>query len=137
TYNSAIGTLPTVTRSGYSFVAWKIGAEVITDATVWRYVENQTAVAEWQQSVVTAADEVNYQDLVSVYPNPANEYIFVEASFDAKLIRIYDTRGALVNSTEPQGTKTAISVANLTDGVYIVEIVASDNKVVRTKFIKL
>ncbi len=136
TFNSAIGTLPTVTRSGYSFVAWKIGADVITDATVWSYTSNQTAVAEWKQSVVTATDEVSYQDLVSVYPNPANEYIFVETDFDVKLIRIYDTRGALINSIEPQGTKTSISVTNLTDGLYIIEIVASDNKVVRTKFIK-
>lgn len=40
--------LPTPTRTGYNFMGWQIGSETITAATVWDWVADQTAVAQWQ-----------------------------------------------------------------------------------------
>ncbi len=47
TYDAQIGTLPTLTREGYTFDGWTIDGSKITNTTVWNYTENKTAVASW------------------------------------------------------------------------------------------
>lgn len=49
TYDMAIGTLPTPTKTGYEFVKWTINGEDITDRTVWKKTENITAKAIWKK----------------------------------------------------------------------------------------
>ncbi len=50
-YNSAIGTLPTVTYTGMVFLGWYIDDELVDNTTVWTYSSNQTAVAQWEASI--------------------------------------------------------------------------------------
>jgi len=48
TYDAAISTLPTLTKTGYDFVNWTIDGEEITNETVWKYTQDKTAVANWK-----------------------------------------------------------------------------------------
>ena len=51
--NTAVGTLPTPVRPGYTFGGWFIGSTQITAATIWTYTSNQTATARWNAETYT------------------------------------------------------------------------------------
>ncbi|MGN1161045.1 MAG: InlB B-repeat-containing protein [Candidatus Fimenecus sp.] len=62
TYNSAIGTLPTPTREGYTFLGWsytKNSSSYITSSTVYSYMENKTVYANWQANTYTVTYNTN------------------------------------------------------------------------------
>ncbi len=58
TYSTAIGALPTLTRAGYNFNGWKIGNDVITSTTNWKYAGDKTAVASWSANSLTGKVEI-------------------------------------------------------------------------------
>ncbi len=47
TYDQAIGSLPTINNTGYTFAGWTIDGSQITDAIIWNYTEDKTAIAQW------------------------------------------------------------------------------------------
>ncbi len=59
TYDAAIGTLPTPTRTGYTFNGWTIDGQSITSATLWNYDANKTATASWTPNTYTLSFDVN------------------------------------------------------------------------------
>ncbi len=59
TYDSKIGTLPEVSREGYTFAGWKIEETVITSETVWNYAETKTAIAQWTANGYTLTLNAN------------------------------------------------------------------------------
>ena len=56
TYGSAVGTLPTTTQNGGSFVGWYVGDTKITAATVWNIDADTTADARWTRYFGTVVD---------------------------------------------------------------------------------
>ena len=60
----------------------------------------------------------NIVDNLTVYPNPANEYIHVETNCELQRIDVYDVTGKLMISS----TKTEINVSDLESGIYFVNI---------------
>ena len=56
-----------------------------------------------------------------LYPNPARNYITVETSKSGQLV-IYNTIGALVKTKALNPGKNAISVAELSNGVYLYSV---------------
>ncbi|WP_409968981.1 InlB B-repeat-containing protein [Bengtsoniella intestinalis] len=61
TYGSAIGTLGTPTKAGYTFDGWSIGGVEITADTIWSYDEGKTAVANWVATGGTAYTVIHEQ----------------------------------------------------------------------------
>ncbi len=59
TYDQAIGAITPPTREGYNFNGWQIGGTTITDATIWNYTSNQTAVAQWTIETYTITFNAN------------------------------------------------------------------------------
>jgi len=62
-----------------------------------------------------------------LYPNPARNYITVETSKSGQLV-IYNTIGALVKTKALNPGKNAISVAELSNGVYLYSVHGSSFK---------
>jgi hypothetical protein len=62
-----------------------------------------------------------------LYPNPARNYITVETSKNGQLV-IYNTIGALVKTKALNPGKNAISVAELSNGVYLYSVDGSSFK---------
>ena len=60
----------------------------------------------------------NIVDNLTVYPNPANEYIHVETNYELQRIDVYDVTGKLMISS----TETEINVSDLESGIYFVNI---------------
>jgi len=71
---------------------------------------------------------------VSIYPNPASDYIIVNNLQDKMTIRIFNLLGKLVKTTIVSGTEK-ISVSDLSTGVYIIKLSGKGIETV-TRFVK-
>ena len=76
-----------------------------------------------------------HDNRISVYPNPAHDYITVELSDNTKIdyIQLYDMQGRLVESfPETSLQTTRLDVRNLPSGTYILHIgTARDREIIR------
>ena len=59
TYDSTYGTLPTPTRTGYTFGGWKLNGTVITSSTKVQTASNHTLYAEWTPNKYTMTLDYN------------------------------------------------------------------------------
>lgn len=66
------------------------------------------------------------------YPNPASDYIFVDALDPIEYILIYNINGELMTKT----TDKSICLSHLSDGIYILHVV-TEIDILKTKFIHL
>lgn len=73
---------------------------------------------------------------VNLYPNPATGYVSFNASYNISGINIYNVTGSLISSAKSNAGTVMLSLATLTPGVYIAEIKAGNQSVMK-RFIKL
>jgi len=78
--------------------------------------------------------EENDAASISVYPNPAHDYIRIDTQSIAHVQRvdIYNSTGQMVLST----TETEISVSTLPQGVYFISVFTENQKFVERIVIK-
>ena len=74
---------------------------------------------------------------VSLYPNPAKEYIDirVDGDLNVMMMEVYDVYGKLINTVNVIENPTRINVNGLADGMYFVRV-TTDNGVVTKPFVK-
>ncbi len=70
---------------------------------------------------------------VSVYPNPADNVINVNANSNISNVEVFTIAGQKVGDFTANSTNTAISTSNLTNGLYLMKI-HTDNGVINKKF---
>lgn len=72
-------------------------------------------------------NDVDLQDMFSIYPNPATNTVNIEFSSlpNTDTVRVYDITGKLVKSQAIQELTTTISIRDLTSGVYLVQLETS------------
>lgn len=81
-------------------------------------------------------NKIPFEQLISLYPNPANDKLFIEANgLDVTQINIYNTTGNLVNQIKQLQNKS-VGISELSSGIYIAEIVSKEAST-RKKFIKM
>lgn len=84
-------------------------------------------------SVTTSINKnANYADVL-VYPNPANDKLYLRANEEIKQIRIIDLQGREV--IEYFADVEQINIETLTEGIYFIELTTSLGKVTK-KFVK-
>lgn len=78
--------------------------------------------------LATSTDEVNSLDYVSVYPNPANDYITLEGLEDVQALQIVNLSGQVVVSETLGGNtaKAGVDIANLPAGIYVVKLTGAN-----------
>lgn len=81
-----------------------------------------------------ALTDVAVSEAIKIYPRPATDFLRIEGS---QLLRLslFDLNGKLIRTTELTGDLAIIGVASLPRGTYIAEVIAANNKIVRTKVI--
>lgn len=72
--------------------------------------------------VVNLSVAENVVNAVKVYPNPANQYITLEASETMKSFELLTLAGQVVEHQEANGTIATLSLENTTNGVYILNV---------------
>lgn len=86
---------------------------------------------------ISAVEAVSTPLTVNIYPNPAHQSINVNIQKTAgrySTLGIYNMAGALVKAEELTGTFQSVNVANLSAGIYIVQI-QSGTQVYRQKIV--
>ncbi len=81
-------------------------------------------------------NKIPFEQLISLYPNPANDKLFIEANgLDVIEINIYNTNGSLVGQTKQLQNKS-IDISQLANGVYIAEMKMKEESV-KKRFVKM
>ena len=71
TYDNAVGELPVLTRTGYTFEGWyDVEGNVVTAETVYQVADNTVLEAHWKANIYTICFDVGYET-----ENPANKTV--------------------------------------------------------------
>jgi hypothetical protein len=111
-----------ISSSVYSHDGAKIGSSFWIDELAW---------SGW----VSTNDIDGIVNNVSLYPNPADNYVALECTVDSKFVEVTDITGRQVGTYEMNSNKTRINTAEFSKGLYIYQVVDKNNKVLnRGKF---
>ena len=80
----------------------------------------------------TGIAEIENND-VKVFPNPANNYINVNANSNISNVEVYTIAGQKVGDFTVNGTQSVINTANLSNGMYLMRI-NTENGTINKKF---
>ena len=73
---------------------------------------------------------------IAVYPNPASDILFIHVDSEISSVVVHDMLGRVVRLTpEPNGNGCSLSVADLPDGMYLLQF-NYNNQTITRKFIK-
>ncbi len=76
------------------------------------------------------------KDIIKIYPNPAHDIVYIQATTNIKSMAIYDITGKVVKQTIGQGRNTSIQVSALDRGLYYLKLHEQHGKVSTHKIIK-
>ena len=82
----------------------------------------------------TGIDELSSS--FSIYPNPSNGIITIQAASSIKTINVYNMIGNLVMVKNIANNQSTLNIENLTNGVYFMELNLSNGSILNSKFIK-
>ena len=78
----------------------------------------------------------NYENRFEIYPNPANDILFIDAEVEINEVMIYDVYGRLQVTKSPSHQElTSVNVSGLNAGIYIIKIKTNEGNIVK-RFIK-
>jgi hypothetical protein len=159
TLNLTINTQPTVTitqsgatlqaTAGYTSYVWSLNGTIISSATN----SSHTAIANGTY-VVTITDangcqntttinytasnisEISSADFVKIFPNPSEGIVNINFTQDGtKVINIYDNLGRLIYQNSTEQLQNQISIQDLPNGVYQVQIIQSNAQITKSLII--
>ena len=77
------------------------------------------------------------QHWLSLYPNPAREYIMIESEVGIDAVAVYDTRGSrVIERRDLNSTQVTLPLEGIRSGVYFVEVRTVEQQSVRSRLIK-
>ena len=96
-------------------------------------------LSDWSPAFsVTTTGIANWlENSVSLYPNPAKEYVDIRVDGDLNVtaMEVYDVYGKLINTVNVVDNPTRINVSGLADGMYFVRVTTEKGAVTKT-FVK-
>jgi hypothetical protein len=97
-------------------------------------------LSEWSSAVTgttTVGIDSWLSNSVSLYPNPAKEYvdIRVDGDLNVKTMEVFDVYGKLINTVIVSENPTRINVSGLANGMYFVRVSTEEGMVTKT-FVK-
>lgn len=106
---------------------------VIDDLKIYNYDLTASEVNQlYTNNTLSTSDFIQNNLKVSVYPNPVKGLLNLELEGEIKTVEIYNLQGQKVLIAY----KNQVEVAALSNGMYMVHVQTTDNKVVTQKFIK-
>ena len=72
----------------------------------------------------------------SIYPNPSNGIINVQAAEKINTVNVYNMIGNLVMVRNISNTQTTLDIEKLTNGIYFIELNFDNGSIINSKIIK-
>ena len=107
----------TARTSGYGYSIWEF--KIYGTTSLGTSVSNPTA-----------------DNALSVYPNPASDYIYPAANKNYTHVTVYSLSGQMVKSGTNFSRNSALRISDLAAGNYIVKLVDEDGNILRQQFSK-
>lgn len=104
------------------------GSDVLTYS--W-FIDNVRVIAT--DTVTQSVNEISFE--TSIYPNPADNMLIINAEEDMQNISIYNILSVKVMEMVINNKETIIDLSNLESGMYLIEIQGKNEKIIKT-FIK-
>jgi hypothetical protein len=117
------GNNPDGNRLDYWLDPTGTGAEILNGYDPHK---NATNINSLQQEVVK----------VTIYPNPGNDFVTIQAETEIQSYKIYTISGQLIHSGTVHASTIDISTDNLSSGMYITEIRTENGVVFKKLFVR-
>ena len=104
------------------------------------YAQSETIRLKDVTDVLTSIDYIESDNAVSIYPNPAKDFIFIKQNFSGKKyqVSIFNPSGQLMMKTSVADKNEKILLTSLPKGIYILKVeLPNDNFSKVFKFIKI
>jgi hypothetical protein len=98
------------------------------------YDEGESDPTNVQEVLLTISDELN-QSSVNVFPNPTDQYVFINANEPIKSFELYNINGQFIDKKKINNASYKIDVSELEPGIYYL-MIKSINKSVTRQIIK-
>ena len=85
------------------------------------------------ESTLATSEIKNNKNVISIYPNPVKDILYIESTNEVTKVEIYDTAGRVITSMGTKGN--SVDVSHLPKGNYLIKLFLKD-KVSLLKFIK-
>ena len=96
-------------------------------------------LSEWTDITATTTVGIESYPInsnnISLYPNPAKEYVTVQTKLEITDIEVFDLYGKLIRTVNETENPTRINISGLADGMYFVRITTEQGVVTKT-FVK-
>lgn len=139
TANSTIGSYQWIDCSNGNAIISGATSQSFTPTVTGNYavvIENGSCIdTSICQLVTIATSSLTELDgsQIQLYPNPANEIVYLTGLEAGHEMRILSLNGTMVSSTKDLSNETSLSVAQLENGVYFIHIYAGDKFVTAKK----
>ena len=126
-------SLSATPNNGFIFEKWiENGLEYMDNPLIFKAQAARSLTAYFTSSIISGTDIIENKG-ISVYPNPADDVIFILGTDDNASVYIYDLTGKLIITRKPVDRQ--IMIHDLLPGVYIIKISTGDLVLVN-RFIK-
>ena len=139
-YRVENGSWTSATSNTNTYVMSGLTAETVYEIQVQANCGNGN-LSEWCEPIhiSTSYDGINswLENSVSLFPNPAREYIDIRVDGDLNItmLEVYDVYGKLINTVNVVDNPTRINVSGLASGMYFVRVTMEKGTVTKT-FVK-
>ena len=86
---------------------------------------------------VSTSGSVEEKLALEVYPNPANDLLFISCTEEIQSYQIYDITGKLMTSIKENNNPKTVDLRNIESGYYLLKLQTRSNKHLVEKFIRL
>jgi hypothetical protein len=143
-----VGNSSILTANGANTYSWSSGSSIATQTISPTSTTDYTVVGTdtngcssltiFTQSVSTCIGikELTTNNIITIFPNPTEENLYVEVENPNTTLNIFSTLGKLVLSESLVNLKNQINIKELSNGIYIIKIIDSNRIISISKIVK-
>ncbi|HPF10968.1 MAG TPA: T9SS type A sorting domain-containing protein [Flavobacteriaceae bacterium] len=110
-------------------VSWDAGSTPQTRLKDWLDPFNTGVMAVNTLENSLNIGEFEYEGQLSVYPNPANDYVFImNPRYPNLRFELFNTLGQLLLSGKASNTESRLSIGDLSEGIYFLYLIDEDSQ---------
>lgn len=122
-YND-LGPISGATNSFYGVTTAGNYSVVVTDEFGCTYNSSTVFVS-------LSIDEIAWQNTISIYPNPANDQVYIswDSNITIEKVNLLDITGKLIIKINPIQNTNQIDLKGLSNGIYLIEFESGNSKI--------